>query len=206
MNILEFTGVIALGSLLAGFLGAITGLGDGVIIVPLLTLLLGVDIRYAVEDEPLGRGGGIKLAWKELEPSSAPVIATNGDIMTSFDLAPMIEAHQQAKAMATILLVPFVSQYGIVDLAEDGKVIGFRSAPVLPYWVNGGVYVLDQRIRTLLPDRGDHEERTFPQLAEQGKLLAYQSENFWRAVDTVKDLSVVKDHLTKQLMRSFLGV
>ena len=166
----------------------------------------GVEIRYAVEDEPLGRGGGIKLAWKELEPSSAPVIATNGDIMTSFDLAPMLAAHQQARAMATILLVPFVSQYGIVDLADDGKVIGFRSEPVLPYWVNGGVYVLDERIRGLLPDRGDHEETTFPQLAEQGRLLAYKSESFWRAVDTVKDLTVVKEHLTRQLMKSFLGV
>ena len=48
MNILEFTGVIAMGSVLAGFLGAITGLGGGVVIVPLLTLLLGVDIRYAI--------------------------------------------------------------------------------------------------------------------------------------------------------------
>jgi len=48
MNILEFNGVIALGSCLAGFLGAITGLGGGVVIVPLLTLLLGVDIRYAI--------------------------------------------------------------------------------------------------------------------------------------------------------------
>ncbi len=166
----------------------------------------GVEIRYAYEEEPLGRGGGLKLAWKELEPSDAPVIATNGDIMTSFELAPMIAAHKEAKAMATILLVPFVSQYGIVDLSDDGKVVGFRSEPVLPYWVNGGVYVFDQRIRGLLPDRGDHEEKSFPQLAEQGKLLAYKSENFWRAVDTVKDLTVVKDHLTKQLMKSFLGV
>ena len=166
----------------------------------------GVEIRYAIEDEPLGRGGGIKLAWKELEPGDAPVIATNGDIMTSFELAPMIEAHRQAGAMATIMLTPFVSQYGIVDLADDGKVVGFRAEPVLPYWVNGGVYVLDQRIRGLLPDKGDHEASTFPRLAEQGKLLAYKSETFWRAVDTVKDLSVVKDHLTKQLMKSFLGV
>jgi len=166
----------------------------------------GGDIRYAVEEEPLGRGGGIKLAWKELEPSSAPVIATNGDIMTSFDLAPMIEAHRTARAAATIVVVPFVSQYGIVDLTDDGKVVGFRSEPVLPYWVNGGVYVLDQGIRTLLPDRGDHEATSFPSLAEQGKLLAYKSETFWRAVDTVKDLTVVKDHLTKQLMKSFLGV
>ena len=48
MNILEFTGVIALGSFVAGFLGAITGLGGGVVIVPLLALALGVDIRYAI--------------------------------------------------------------------------------------------------------------------------------------------------------------
>jgi len=48
MNIVEFTGIIATGSLVAGFLGAITGLGGGVVIVPLLTLLLSVDIRYAI--------------------------------------------------------------------------------------------------------------------------------------------------------------
>src|ERR1700719_1060229 len=48
VNILEFTGVVALGSFIAGFLGAITGLGGGVVIVPLLALALGVDIRYAI--------------------------------------------------------------------------------------------------------------------------------------------------------------
>jgi uncharacterized membrane protein YfcA len=48
MNIAEFTGVIAAGAFFAGFLGAITGLGGGVVIVPLLALALGVDIRYAV--------------------------------------------------------------------------------------------------------------------------------------------------------------
>lgn len=40
--------MVAAGSLLAGFLGALTGLGGGVVIVPLLTTALGVDIRYAV--------------------------------------------------------------------------------------------------------------------------------------------------------------
>lgn len=48
MNISLFTAIVFLGSFLAGFLGALTGLGGGVVIVPLLTLLLGVDIRYAV--------------------------------------------------------------------------------------------------------------------------------------------------------------
>ncbi|MBI3974175.1 MAG: nucleotidyltransferase family protein [Chloroflexi bacterium] len=165
----------------------------------------GVEIRYAIEEAPLGRGGGIKLAWNELEPSNAPVIATNGDVMTSFDLAPMVQAHLDAGAMATILLTPFVSQYGIVDLADDGRVIGFRSEPVLPYWINAGVYVMDRAIRELLPAKGDHEEHTFPRLAQEGKLLAYKSGNFWRTVDTVKDLTTVKEYLTKQLMKSYLG-
>ncbi len=48
MNNIEFTAIIGAGSLLAGFLGALTGLGGGVVIVPLLTLAFGVDIHYAI--------------------------------------------------------------------------------------------------------------------------------------------------------------
>ena len=48
MNNLEFSLVIAVCSLGAGFLGALTGLGGGVALVPLLTLLFHVDIRYAI--------------------------------------------------------------------------------------------------------------------------------------------------------------
>lgn len=48
MSILEFTFLVWLGSLGAGFLGALTGLGGGMVIVPLLALAFGVDIRYAI--------------------------------------------------------------------------------------------------------------------------------------------------------------
>jgi uncharacterized membrane protein YfcA len=48
LNTLEFTILIFLGSLVAGFLGSLTGLGGGVVIVPLLTLAFGVNIRYAI--------------------------------------------------------------------------------------------------------------------------------------------------------------
>jgi uncharacterized protein len=48
MNTIEFTVTLGLGSLLAGFLGALTGLGGGVVIVPLLVLGFGVDIHYAI--------------------------------------------------------------------------------------------------------------------------------------------------------------
>ncbi|MFA3782686.1 sulfite exporter TauE/SafE family protein [Melioribacteraceae bacterium 4301-Me] len=48
MNNIIFTVFVYIGSLLAGFLGSLTGLGGGIIIVPMLTLLFGVDIHYAV--------------------------------------------------------------------------------------------------------------------------------------------------------------
>ncbi len=48
MSVLLFTVLVALGSLLAGFLGSLTGLGGGVVIVPLLALLFHVDMRYAI--------------------------------------------------------------------------------------------------------------------------------------------------------------
>ena len=48
MNNLEFTILVGLGSFMAGFLGALTGLGGGVVLVPLLALVFKADIRYAV--------------------------------------------------------------------------------------------------------------------------------------------------------------
>src|SRR3977135_4445421 len=48
LNTLEFTALIGLGALVAGFLGALTGLGGGVGIVPLLTVVFHVDIHYAI--------------------------------------------------------------------------------------------------------------------------------------------------------------
>src|SRR5580704_15151207 len=49
MNTIELSLIIAAGSLLAGFLGALTGLGGGVVNVPMLTLAFGIDIRYAID-------------------------------------------------------------------------------------------------------------------------------------------------------------
>jgi uncharacterized protein len=48
MNVLEFTFLVWAGSLCAGFLGSLTGLGGGVVLVPLLTIFFHVDLRYAI--------------------------------------------------------------------------------------------------------------------------------------------------------------
>ena len=48
MNTLAFSAIVGAASFCAGFLGSLTGLGGGVVIVPLLTLVFGADIRYAI--------------------------------------------------------------------------------------------------------------------------------------------------------------
>jgi len=47
MTILTFSALVFIGSIVAGLLGALTGLGGGIVVIPMLTLLFGVDIRYA---------------------------------------------------------------------------------------------------------------------------------------------------------------
>jgi len=48
MTLFVFTGIVLLSSIGAGLVGALTGLGGGIVVTPVLTLLLGVDIRYAI--------------------------------------------------------------------------------------------------------------------------------------------------------------
>ena len=54
----------------------------------------GIDVDYAVEDQPLGTGGGLLLALKRLR-RTGPSLIMNGDTFFKVDLAPMRRYHQQ---------------------------------------------------------------------------------------------------------------
>src|SRR5438309_6476772 len=112
---------------------------------------LGLRVRYAVEEEPLGRGGALRLALDQVSQGEDAVIATNGDVITNLKLAPVLEFHRARKMLATVVLTAFVSPYGIVENDGDGRVTRFREKPELPYWINAGVYVLSPAIRSHLP-------------------------------------------------------
>jgi NDP-sugar pyrophosphorylase family protein len=148
----------------------------------------GVRIAYSVETEPLGRGGAFKLAYRQV-PSDEPfVIGTNGDNVNTQPLAPMIRQHTRTGAAGTLLLAQLRSPFGIVR--QRGKrIVGFVEKPLLPHWLSAGVYVLNREFFRRLPDVGDHEDELFPQLAAEGKLFAFRSKAYWKAIDTVKDLN-----------------
>jgi NDP-sugar pyrophosphorylase family protein len=164
---------------------------------------LGVRITYAVEKQPLGRGGALRLAMGQLPQGEDAVIATNGDVITNFRITPVLEAHRSQKMLATVVLTPFVSPYGLVEVDGSERVTQFREKPELPYWINAGIYVLSPALRDRLPEHGDHEMTTFPDLARSGLLGAYKTRAYWRTVDTIKDVNEVAAELQRRLLTLF---
>jgi NDP-sugar pyrophosphorylase family protein len=145
-------------------------------------------VEVVVEDEPLGRGGGLKHAARHLPYPDERWVGLNGDILTRFSLRDLARTHTERSAPATVAVTPLKSPYGVVELGDDDRVGRFVEAPVLPHWINAGVYLFEPEVTALLPDLGDHEDTTFPSLAEQDRLTAYRINGYWRGVDNSKDL------------------
>ena len=148
---------------------------------------LGPEIVPVGEPEPLGRGGGLRFA-ASYRQETGPVYALNGDELLGVDFRDLLERHKQRRPAATIVVSQVSSPFGVVDVREDDTIAGFLEAPLLQEWVNSGVYVLDDECIERLPERGDHEDTTFPELAGEGKLAAYRNTSFWLTVNTPKQL------------------
>jgi len=155
---------------------------------------LGPDVVTAPEVERLGRGGGLRNAAAH-RVEEGPLYALNGDELIDVDLTALLEHHRARRPAATITVVAPPSPFGVVDVGDDDLVGGFHESTTLPVWVNCGVYVLDGEALDRLPERGDHEQSTFPELAEQGRLLAYRHEGVWLTVNTPKDLRRADEYL-----------
>jgi NDP-sugar pyrophosphorylase family protein len=153
---------------------------------------LGVELVPVGEPEPLGRGGGLRLAAQERR-EQGPLYAMNGDELFDIDLRDLLARHLETRPAATITVAPLRSHLGVVDLGPGDIVAGFREAALLPFWVNTGLYVLDDEAIVRLPERGDHETTTFPELAAEGRLRAWRHEGLWLTVNTPKDLRVAQE-------------
>ena len=86
----------------------------------------GMDIRYAVEKEPLGTGGAIRNAAKMLG-SDEDIAIFNGDVLSRHDIAAQIAFHQKKRADITLHLIRVADAraFGCVPLDESGRVTAF---------------------------------------------------------------------------------
>lgn len=165
----------------------------------------GLQIEYAVEDEPLGRGGAFKNALKILPKDQDVIYGSNGDEVIVEQLTPFFNFHKKNNALATILLQRLVSSSGIVDIEENGRVTAFREKPELPHWINAGVYILERECIAMFPDVGDHETEVFPNLTKEGRLFGYKPTGFRGTVNTIKEMNelikVLPDNFPQELLR-----
>lgn len=148
----------------------------------------GVKAKYSVEEIPLGRGGGIKQAMGMLDAGWENTVVINGDNLWQLDVSALMNKQEEKKAIATLVVVPLKSPYGVVEFNEQDQVLGFKEKPILPHWINAGIYIFNNEIKSLLPDQGDHEIETFPKLPPE-RFFIFRSTDYWRGVDTVKDLT-----------------
>lgn len=155
---------------------------------------LGAAVTIAEEPEPLGRGGGLRFAASSRR-ESGDFFALNGDELLALDLSALLDRHREAGAAATITVTRPPSSFGVVELDGGDMVTGFEEAAVVPYWVSCGVYVLGDEAAEALPERGDHETTTFPELARAGRLAAYRYDGIWITVNTPKDLRRAEEYV-----------
>ena len=170
-------------------------LGQGDLFVEELSSI-GPEIVPAEEPERLGRGGGIKFAARQRK-DTGDIFAMNGDELVAVDFGALFTRHQSTGAGATIAVARPKSQFGLVDLGDDDVVTGFREVANVPYWVNCGIYVFSGETIERLPDKGDHETTTFPELVSERKLRAYRHDGVWLTVNTPKELRTAGDYVAE---------
>jgi NDP-sugar pyrophosphorylase family protein len=153
------------------------------------TTPLPLSVTIVREETQLGRGGGLKFGASALPYPGESWMGLNGDVLTDAPVGELCAKHAASGAAATIAVAQYRCPYGVLDIADDTDAIrSFVEAPLLPYWINAGIYVFDAATTALLPDLGDHEDSTFPDLARENRLFAYRIAGRWRGIDTVKDM------------------
>ena len=117
-------------------------------------------------------------------------VVVNGDILTDLDVARLVELHREWGGEATLHLTPVddPSSFGVVATDEDGRVQRFvekpprESAP--SRMINAGTYVVEPSMIDRVPvdARLSVERVVFPAVAEEGRLFAWCTEDYW--IDT----------------------
>lgn len=104
----------------------------------------GLDSEFAVEKEPLGTGGAIRLACTHATQEN--VMVFNGDTLFKANVREMIGFHEKQRSHCTLALKPMVNfdRYGVVEIDADNHIRSFREKKYYAEGlINGGVYALN---------------------------------------------------------------
>jgi len=148
----------------------------------------GINLRYAVEKEPLGTGGAIANAAAHLDkgPSDEAVVIFNGDVLSQHNLSAQIDFHKEANADVTLHLIQVedARAFGCVPTSADGQVEAFLEKMENPVtnWINAGCYVFSRAVIDSIPRDTvvSVERETFPGLInDKRRVFGYKEAAYW---------------------------
>lgn len=160
-----------------------------------------IEIDYAIEEEPLGTGGGIRLAFWKVKGTRAFVV--NGDSMFRFDFRLMLEQHLKKKAEATLSLrrLPSTGRYGRVEINRNRRIIEFTEKNELAGagYINGGVYVIE-KLFLMDPDfRGKFsiEKDCFERLYHHSRMFGFPASGYFLDIGIPDDFYKAQNEFAK---------
>ncbi len=173
----------------------------------------GVRLDYLLPDDDYGTAGAVKCAEERLDST---FLIMSGDLVTDFDLSPILEFHRAKRTPVTITLtsVPNPLQFGVVITDASGRILRFLEKPgwgeVFSDTVNTGIYVLEPEIFRLIPAGRpfDFSKDLFPIfLRENIPIYGYNASGYWRDVgDTDSYREAVREILDGKVGLRFPGV
>lgn len=144
------------------------------------TQFAGLELHYSREDQPLGTGGAIRLAFDRFALERALVL--NGDTWSEAPLDRLVAFHQARHAEISVLLthVADCARFGTVETDADGRIQRFREKRpgAERGWVNAGIYMLEAAALGQGPDAPcfSFETELMPLSAAQGQAFGFQCE------------------------------
>ena len=122
-----------------------------------------------------------------------PFMMTYGDGVSNINIPKLIEFHQTQKKLATLTAVRPPARFGQMVL-DEGKVTEFKEKPQIGEgWINGGFFVLQPEVVNYIDgDQTAWEFESLEKIAADGQLAAYQHEDFWQSMDTLRDVHLLE--------------
>lgn len=161
-------------------------------------------ITCVVEEEPLGTGGGVRLALRQARENA--VFILNGDTFFGVDYPAMQAFHRQSGAQATLALKPLrdFDRYGEVTLDGEGRITAFREKrPCAEGLINGGVYLLQRDALAEMPERFSLEKDYFEPKAESAGLAGFRSEGYFIDIGIPADYARAQRDFADGAYRSY---
>ncbi len=151
------------------------------------------DVEVACLDTGLETptGGRVALARERL--GAGTFCLTYADGVADIDLGALIDGHRAGGTIGTMTIVRPRSQFGVAELADDGRVHAFEEKPRLEHWVNGGFFCFEPAFLDYVAPDSVLEREPLERLAAAGELRAFRHAGFWDCMDTYKDAVVLND-------------